>query len=210
MVAMPIKKKPMTRCSWAGDKPHMIRYHDKEWGRPVHHDRRLFEMLLLEGAQAGLTWDTILRRREGYRIAFAEFDPAKVAKFKANRKKQLLNDPGIIRNRLKIDAAVTNAQAFLTVQKECGSFDRYVWQFVDGEPKLNHRRTMADVPATSPESDALSKDLKKRGFRFVGSTIVYAFMQAVGMVDDHLNGCFAKTRAKTRATSLSSSPKQHT
>ena len=210
MVAMPIKQKPMTRCSWAGDKPHMIRYHDKEWGRPVHHDRRLFEMLLLEGAQAGLTWDTILRRREGYRTAFAEFDPAKVAKFTANRKKQLLNDPGIIRNRLKIDAAVTNAQAFLTVQKECGSFDRYVWQFVDGEPKLNHRRTMADVPATSLESDALSKDLKKRGFRFVGSTIVYAFMQAVGMVDDHLNGCFAKTRAKTRATSLSSSPKQHT
>ena len=210
MVAMPIKKKPMTRCSWAGDKTHMIRYHDKEWGRPVHHDRRLFEMLLLEGAQAGLTWDTILRRREGYRIAFAEFDPAKVAKFKANRKKQLLNDPGIIRNRLKIDAAVTNAQAFLTVQKECGSFDRYVWQFVDGEPKLNHRRTMADVPATSPESDALSKDLKKRGFRFVGSTIVYAFMQAVGMVDDHLNGCFAKTRGKIRPTSLSSSPRQHT
>ena len=200
----------MTRCSWAGDKPHMIRYHDKEWGRPVHHDRRLFEMLLLEGAQAGLTWDTILRRREGYRTAFAEFDPAKVGKFKANRKKQLLNDPGIIRNRLKIDAAVTNAQAFLTVQKECGSFDRYVWQFVDGEPKLNHRRTMADVPATSPESDALSKDLKKRGFRFVGSTIVYAFMQAVGMVDDHLNGCFAKTRGKIRPTSLSSSPRQHT
>ena len=188
----------------------MIRYHDKEWGRPVHHDRRLFEMLLLEGAQAGLTWDTILRRREGYRTAFAEFDPAKVAKFTANRKKQLLNDPGIIRNRLKIDAAVTNAQAFLTVQKECGSFDRYVWQFVDGEPKLNHRRTMADVPATSPESDALSKDLKKRGFRFVGSTIVYAFMQAVGMVDDHLNGCFAKTRGKIRPTSLSSSPRQHT
>jgi len=210
MVAMPIKKKPMTRCSWAGDKPHMIRYHDKEWGRPVHHDRRLFEMLLLEGAQAGLTWDTILRRREGYRTAFAGFDPAKVATFTPNRKKQLLNDPGIIRNRLKIEAAVTNAQAFLAAQKEFGSFDRYVWQFVDGQPKLNHRRTMADVPATSLESDALSKDLKKRGFRFVGSTIVYAFMQAVGMVDDHLNGCFAKTRAKTRATSLSSSPKQHT
>jgi len=200
----------MTRCSWAGDKPHMIRYHDKEWGRPVHHDRRLFEMLLLEGAQAGLTWDTILRRREGYRTAFAGFDPAKVATFTHNRKKQLLNDPGIIRNRLKIEAAVTNAQAFLAAQKEFGSFDRYVWQFVDGQPKLNHRRTMADVPATSLESDALSKDLKKRGFRFVGSTIVYAFMQAVGMVDDHLNGCFAKTRAKTRATSLSSSPKQHT
>lgn len=182
------------RCLWAGEKPHMIRYHDREWGRPVHDDRRLFEMLLLEGAQAGLTWDTILRRREGYRKAFAGFDPAKVAKFTANRKKQLLNDAGIIRNRLKIDAAVTNAQAFLAVQKEFGSFNRYVWQFVSGKPKLNRRRTMADVPATSPESDALSKDLKKRGFRFVGSAIVYAFMQAVGMVDDHLNGCFAKTR----------------
>ncbi|MBI5673095.1 MAG: DNA-3-methyladenine glycosylase I [Nitrospirae bacterium] len=184
---MPLEKIPQTRCSWAGDKPHMIRYHDREWGRPVHHDRQLFEMLLLEGAQAGLTWDTILRRREGYRKAFAGFDPAKVATFTANRKKQLLNDPGIIRNRLKIDAAVTNAQAFLAVQKEFGSFDRYVWQFVDGKPIRNYRRTMADVPATSPKSDTLSKDLKKRGFRFVGSTIVYAFMQAVGMVDDHLS-----------------------
>jgi DNA-3-methyladenine glycosylase I len=152
-------------------------------------------MLLLEGAQAGLTWETILRRREGYRKAFAGFDPAKVAKLTAVRKKHLLSNSGIIQNRLKIDAAVTNAQAFLAVQKEFGSFDRYVWQFVGGKPKLNNRRTMADVPATSPESDALSKDLKKRGFRFVGSTIVYAFMQAVGMVDDHLNSCFVKTRA---------------
>ncbi len=176
----------------------MIRYHDREWGRPVHSDRRLFEMLLLEGAQAGLTWDTILRRREGYRKAFDGFDPDKIAKFTAVRKKQLLGDPGIIRNRLKIDAAVTNAQAFLALQKEFGSFDRYVWQFVGGKPKLNRRRTMADVPATSPESDALSKDLKKRGFRFVGSTIIYAFMQAVGMVDDHVNSCFAKTRAQAK------------
>jgi DNA-3-methyladenine glycosylase I len=183
----------------------MIHYHDQEWGRPVHHDQRLFELLLLEGAQAGLSWDTILRRREGYRKAFAGFDPAKVATFTAHRKKQLLNDPGIIRNRLKIDAAVTNAQNFLAVQKEFGSFDRYVWQFVGGTPKVNRRRTMADVPATSPESDALSKDLKKRGFRFVGSTIVYAFMQAVGMVDDHLSTCFAKTRAKSKTPSLSSS-----
>ncbi len=182
----------------------MIRYHDREWGRPVHDDRRLFEMLLLEGAQAGLTWDTILKRRTNYQKAFAGFDPVKVAKFTANRKKQLLNDTGIIRNRLKIDAAVTNAQAFLAVQKEFGSFDRYVWQFVGGSPKLNRRRTMADVPATSPESDGLSKDLKKRGFRFVGSTIVYAFMQAVGMVDDHINGCFAKARAKSRRPSLQS------
>ncbi len=195
---MAINKKPETRCPWAGDKPHMIRYHDREWGRRVHRDRRLFEMLLLEGVQAGLTWDTILKRRENYRRAFVGFDPTKVAKFTATRKKQLLNDPGIIRNRLKIDAVVTNAQAFLAVQKEFGSFNRYVWQFVGGKPKLNRRRTMADVPATSPESEALSKDLKKRGFRFVGSTIIYAFMQAVGMVDDHLNGCFAKTRAQTK------------
>ena len=155
-------------------------------------------MLLLEGAQAGLTWDTILKRRENYRKAFAGFDPAEVAKFTANTKKRLLNDPGIIRNRLKIDAAVTNAQAFLVVQKEFGTFDRYAWQFVGGKSKLNNRRTMADVPVTSPESEALSKDLKKRGFRFVGSTIVYAFMQAVGMVDDHINGCSAKTRVQVR------------
>ena len=204
---MPLEKTLRTRCPWAGDKPHMIRYHDREWGRPVHHDRRLFEMLLLEGAQAGLTWDTILRRREGYRKAFAGFDPAKVAKFTCKRKKELLENPGIIRNRLKIDAAVTNAQVFLAVQKEFGCFDRYVWQFVGGKPKVNRRRRMADVPATSAESDALSKDLKKRGFRFVGSTIIYAFMQAVGLVDDHLSNCFVKPRAKRRTPSLSSSPR---
>ena len=192
---MSMEKKPRMRCHWAGEKPHMVRYHDREWGRPVHNDSRLFEMLILEGAQAGLTWDAILRRREGYRKAFAGFDHAKVAKFTAYRKKQLLNDAGIIRNRLKIDAAVTNAQAFLAVQKEFGLFDRYVWQFVGGKPKLNRRRTMADVPATSPESDALSKDLKKRGFRFVGSTIIYAFMQAVGMVDDHLVDCAFRNSA---------------
>jgi DNA-3-methyladenine glycosylase I len=191
---MAIGKKLNIRCPWAGDQPHMIRYHDQEWGKPVHDDHRLFEMLLLEGAQAGLSWDTILKRRDHYRKAFAGFDPTKVATFTANDKKRLLKDSGIIRNRLKIDAAVTNAQAFLAVQKEFGAFDRYVWQFVSGKPRLNSRRTMADVPATSPESDALSRDLKKRGFRFVGSTIVYAFMQAVGMVDDHLNDCFAKTR----------------
>lgn len=193
-----MERKPRMRCPWAGEKPHMIRYHDKEWGKPVHSDRRLFEMLILEGAQAGLTWETILRKRAGYRKAFAGFDPIKVARFTINQKKLLLKDPGIIRNRLKVDAAVTNAQAFLAVQKEFGSFDRYVWQFIGGKPKLNRRQTMANVPATSPESDALSKDLKKRGFRFVGSTIVYAFMQAVGMVDDHLNGCFAKTRAQAK------------
>lgn len=191
---MAIEKKPKMRCPWTRDQPHMVRYHDQEWGKPVHDDRRLFEMLLLEGAQAGLSWDTILKRRENYRKAFAGFDPAKVARFTANKKRQLLTDSGIIRNQLKIDAAVTNAQAFLAVQKEFGSFDRYVWQFVGGQPKLNRRSTMADVPPTSLESDALSKDLKKRRFRFVGSTIIYAFMQAVGMVDDHLNGCSAKAR----------------
>jgi DNA-3-methyladenine glycosylase I len=175
----------------------MVRYHDREWGRPVHSDRRLFEMLILEGAQAGLTWETVLRKRVGYRKAFERFDPRKVARFTAAQKRRLLKDEGIIRNRLKIDAAVTNAQSFLAVQKEFGSFDRYVWQFVGGKPKRNRRRSMADVPVTSPESDALSKDLKKRGFRFVGSTIIYAFMQAVGMVDDHLNGCFAKMRPQS-------------
>jgi len=168
----------------------MVRYHDHEWCRPVHDDRRLFEMLLLEGAQAGLTWDTILWRRQGYRKAFAGFDPVKVAKFDHRKKTALLKDVGIVRNRLKIDAAVSNAQAFLTVQKEFGSFDHYVWQFVGGKPIVNRWREMTDVPATSPQSDALSKDLKKRGFRFVGSTIMYAFMQAVGMVNDHTAGCF--------------------
>jgi len=178
------------RCSWAGSKPHMIRYHDDEWGRPLHDDRRLFEMLLLEGAQAGLTWDTILRRRENYREAFAGFDPVKVARFDRHKKTALLKNQGIIRNRLKIEAAVSNAQAFLAVQKEFGSFDRYVWKFVGGKSIVNRWHNLADVPATSRESDALSKDLKKRGFRFVGNTIVYAFMQAVGMVNDHTADCF--------------------
>ena len=155
-------------------------------------------MLLLEGAQAGLTWEIILLRRDGYRRAFAEFDPKKVARFTAKKKSLLLKNPSIIRNRLKIDSAVTNAQAFLSVQEEFGSFDRYVWQFVDGKQKVTRRRTMAEVPATTPESDALSKDLKKRGFRFVGSTIVYAYMQAVGMVHDHMIDCFVKShRRKT-------------
>ena len=188
-----------TRCSWAGDKQHMIRYHDREWGKPVHRDRRHFEMLLLEGAQAGLTWETILRRRDGYRRAFAAFDPKKVARFTAKKKALLLKNPEIIRNRLKIDSAVTNAQAFLAVQKGFGSFDRYVWQFVGGTQKVNRWRTMAEVPATTPESDALSKDLKKRGFRFVGSTIVYAYMQAIGVVNDHTIDCFVKSH--TRKTS---------
>ena len=184
------------RCGWVGDKPHFIRYHDREWGVPVHSDRKHFEMLLLEGAQAGLTWEIILLRRDGYHRAFAEFDPKKVARFTAKEKAVLLKNPGIIRNRLKIDSAVTNAQAFLSVQEEFGSFDRYVWQFVDGKQKVTRRRTMAEVPATTPESDALSKDLKKRGFRFVGSTIVYAYMQAVGLVNDHTTDCFVQSQMR--------------
>ena len=157
---------------------------------PVHDDRKHFEMLLLEGAQAGLTWETILLRREGYRKAFAGFDPAVVARFTRRMEVALLQDVGIIRNRLKIEAAVTNAQAFLTVQKECGSFDRYVWRFVGGKPRINRWKTLSQVPAIATESDVLSKDLKKRGFRFVGSTIVYAYMQAVGLVNDHTSDCF--------------------
>lgn len=181
-----------TRCGWVGGKPHFIAYHDREWGAPVHDDLKHFEMLLLEGAQAGLTWETILLRRDGYRRAFAEFDPKKVVRFTAKKKAVLLKNTGIIRNRLKIDSAVTNAEAFLTVQEEFGSFDHYVWQFVGGKPKVNRWAHMSQVPATSPESDALSKDLKKRGFRFVGSTIVYAYMQAVGLVNDHTTDCFIR------------------
>ena len=182
------------RCGWVGGKPHFIAYHDREWGVPIHDDRQHFEMLLLEGAQAGLTWETILLRRDGYRRAFGEFDPEKVARFTAKRKAMLLKNPGIIRNRLKIDSAVTNAQAFLAVQEEVGSFDRYVWQFVGGTPKVNHWTRMSQLPAISQESDALSKDLKKRGFRFVGSTTVYAYMQASGLVNDHTTDCFVRAR----------------
>jgi len=182
-----------SRCAWVGERPHFIRYHDEEWGVPIHDDRRHFEMLLLEGAQAGLTWDTILRRREGYRKAFAQFDPIKVARFTEKTKAALLENTGIIRNRLKIESAVSNAEAFLTVQQEYGSFDSYVWRFVEGRPKVNRWKTQSQVPATTPESDALSKDLKRRGFRFVGSTIMYAYMQAVGLVDDHTLNCFVRT-----------------
>ena len=183
-----------TRCGWVSGKQHVIAYHDHEWGLPIHDDRKHFELLLLEGAQAGLTWETILLRREGYRRAFAEFDPKKVARFTAKKKAVLLKNPGIIRNRLKIDSTVTNAQAFLAVQEEFGSFDRYVWQFVGGKPKVNRWRRMTQVPATSPVSDALSKDLKKRGFRFVGSTIIYAYLQAAGLVNDHTTDCFLCAR----------------
>jgi DNA-3-methyladenine glycosylase I len=175
-----------------------VRYHDEEWGVPSHDDQHLFEMLLLEGAQAGLSWITILRKREAYRRAFDGFDAARVARFTPARLERLLADPGIVRNRLKIEGAVRNARAFLEVQREAGSFDRYIWQFVDGRPKVNRPRRMADVPAKTPESDAMSRDLKKRGFTFVGSTICYAFMQATGMVDDHVRDCFKAAGGRSR------------
>ncbi len=178
------------RCTWAGDDPLYVAYHDEEWGVPVHDDRKLFEFLILEGAQAGLSWITILKKRENYRRAFAVFDPECVARFRPARLEKLLGDPGIVRNRLKVESAVTNAKAFLEVQEEHGSFDRYVWGFVGGEPKINAWKRLAELPASTPESDALSKDLKRRGFKFVGSTICYAFMQAVGMVNDHVVDCF--------------------
>jgi len=168
----------------------MLQYHDREWGVPVHDDPTHFEFLLLEGAQAGLSWSTILRKRAGYRRAFSEFDPAKVARYTGARLRKLMSDPGIVRNRLKIESAVHNARAFLDVQEEFGTFDAYCWRFVDGRPKVNRRSTMRQIPATSRESDEFSKDLRRRGFRFVGSTIVYAHMQAVGMVNDHLVTCF--------------------
>ena len=168
----------------------MIRYHDEEWGVPLHDDRRLFEFLILEGAQAGLSWEIILKKRESFRAAFDGFDAARVARYDESRVKRLLSNPGIVRNRLKIAAAITNATAFLSVQKEFGSFDAYVWQFVGGKPKLNAWRHSKQVPARTPESDAMSDDLKRRGFRFVGSTICYAFMQAVGLVNDHVMDCF--------------------
>jgi DNA-3-methyladenine glycosylase I len=168
----------------------MLDYHDREWGVPVHDDRKHFEFLVLEAAQAGLSWSIVLRKREGYRKAFSEFDPAKVARFDARKIQRLMLDPGIIRNRLKIEAAVRNARAFLEVQKEFGSFDAYCWKFVGDRPIVNRRRAIKDVPATSAESDAFSKDLKRRGFSFVGSTVIYAHMQAVGMVNDHVVDCF--------------------
>ncbi len=183
---MPVKR----TCEWPSDDPLMIAYHDREWGVPVHDDRMQFEFLVLEGAQAGLSWRTVLRKREAYRAAFDRFDPQKVARYGAREVRRLLANPGIIRNRLKIEAAVKNARAFLAVQEEFGSFDAYVWRFVGGKPKVNRWRTLKQIPATSPESDALSKDLKRRGFSFVGSTIVYAHMQAAGLVNDHVVHCF--------------------
>jgi DNA-3-methyladenine glycosylase I len=185
----------LIRCPWAVGEEY-IRYHDREWGVPVHDDRLLFEFLILEGAQAGLSWITILKKRENYREAFDNFDPAVVAWYNKRKLQSLLKNPGIVRNRLKIESSVTNAEAFLAVQKEFGSFDAYIWAFVGGQPKQHVRKSMKDVPARTAESDAMSKDLKRRGFRFVGTTICYAFMQATGMVNDHLAGCFRHRELK--------------
>ena len=178
------------RCAWAEGNVLQAAYHDAEWGVPVHDDRLWFEFLILEGAQAGLSWDTILRKRQNYRRAFARFDPRAVARFGKKDIAMLMKDPGIVRNRLKIESTISNAAAFLAVQAEFGRFDRYIWQFVGGRPRRNRWRTPRQVPASTPESDAMSKDLKKHGFRFVGATICYAFMQATGMVNDHLVTCF--------------------
>jgi DNA-3-methyladenine glycosylase I len=191
---MPDRKK---RCFWAQNGDGLYtRYHDEEWGRPSHDDRHLFEMVILEGAQAGLSWSTILNKREGYRRAFANFDPRKVARFDARKRATLLRDEGIVRNRLKIESTVTNAQAFLQVQQELGSFDAYLWAFVGGKPLVNRPAGRGGVPARNELSDRISKDLKKRGFRFVGTTIVYAFLQAVGVVNDHSRECFLCPPAK--------------
>ena len=181
----------LRRCRWA-QSPLMIEYHDAEWGVPLHDDRMLFEFLILEGAQAGLSWETILRKRENYRLAFDGFDAAKIARYDARKVRALLADPGIVRNRLKIAATIANAKLFLELQKEHGSFDRYIWEFVGGNPKRNSWRRSKQLPTQTPESDAMSKSLKKRGFRFVGSTICYAFMQATGMVNDHAIDCFRR------------------
>lgn len=178
------------RCEWCGDDPLYVDYHDKEWGVPLHNDQQLFEFLLLEGAQAGLSWITILRKRENYRKAFDHFDPHKIIKYSDKKIEKLLQDPGIVRNKLKVNAAVINAKAFLETQKEFGTFDKYIWSFVGSKPIQNKWKTLKDIPASTEASDAMSKDLKKRGFKFVGSTICYAFMQATGMVNDHVTSCF--------------------
>lgn len=185
------------RCAWSGSDPLYIAYHDEEWGVPVHDDRKLFEMLCLEGAQAGLSWITILRKREHYRTAFDHFDAEKIADYDDEKVAELLQNPGIVRNRLKVRGFIQNARAFLQVQEDFGSFDAYIWRFVDGAPIVNHWRTLSEVPAQTPEAQAMSKDLKKRGFTFVGPTICYAFMQATGLVNDHLVDCFRHPRSMT-------------
>ncbi len=186
------------RCSWAGDLPIYVDYHDNEWGRPVHDDRKLFEMLILEGMQAGLSWLTVLKKRDAFRAAFDGFDPHKVALYTDDKIHELLTDKGIIRNRLKINAAVTNARAFLEVQQKHGSFDAFIWGYVDHTPIINHFEKEADIPASTPLSDQISRDLKKSGFKFVGSTIIYAFMQATGMVNDHISSCFVWDETKAQ------------
>ena len=180
----------MNRCAWVKEDPLEIAYHDNEWGVPVTEDRKLFEFLILEGAQAGLSWSTVLKKRENYRQAFANFDPKQISRFNEQKQKELKQNPGIIRNKLKIASTVTNARLFLDIQSECGSFASYIWQFVEGKQIQNHWHNLEQVPATTPESEAMSKELKKRGFKFVGSTICYAFMQATGMVNDHTTDCF--------------------
>jgi DNA-3-methyladenine glycosylase I len=182
--------KNIKRCPWPGDDPLMIGYHDNEWGVPQHDDNKLYEFLVLEGMQAGLSWSIVLRKRENFRRAFAGFDPVKVSGFTSKDVDRLVSDPGIIRNRLKIEAAIGNARCFLEVRKEFGSFDRYIWQFIEGKPIRHRFRLLSEIPATSPESDLISKDMKRRGFKFVGSTVIYAHMQATGMVNDHLTSCF--------------------
>jgi len=194
----PIMAKTKIRCSWSEKDELYQRYHDEEWGVPLHDDRQLFELLCLEGAQAGLSWYTVLRKREHYRKVFDGFDAEKMARYTPARMKKLLQDPGIIRNRLKVQAFVTNARAYLAVQKEFGTFDRYIWQFVGGKQVVNNVSSLSEVPAKTAQSDAMSKDLLRRGFKFVGSTICYAFMQASGMVDDHVNNCWRKAKKSAR------------
>jgi DNA-3-methyladenine glycosylase I len=194
-------KKPIERCDWGTRGGElMAAYHDEEWGVPVHDDRKWYEFIVLDGAQAGLSWDTILKKRENYRRAFDGFDPARVARYDKRKVEKLLTDPGIIRNRLKVESAVKNARAFLAVQEEFGEFDNFIWRFVDGEPKINRFRTHRQIPTRTPISDAMSKELKGRGFNYVGSTICYAFMQAAGMVNDHLVDCFRHAPLCRRAT----------
>jgi DNA-3-methyladenine glycosylase I len=195
---MTLGSSTMKRCRWATNE-FSIRYHDEEWGVPVHDDRILFEFLILEGAQAGLSWDTILKKREHYRAAFDGFDPAKIARYDARKTRKLLANPGIVRNRLKVAAAIRNAKLFADVQREFGSFDRYIWQFVGGAPRQNSRTSRGKLPARTRESDAMSEDLERRGFKFVGSTICYAFMQAVGMVNDHVVDCFRYSEIASEA-----------
>jgi DNA-3-methyladenine glycosylase I len=198
----------MRRCEWANKNEFEQSYHDKEWGVPIHDDRSLFEFLILEGVQAGLSWSTILRKREGYRKEFDNFDARKISRYSEADVSRLLANPEIIRNRLKINATITNARSFLQVQEQFGSFDRYIWQFVNGKPIQNSWKKMTDIPSSSPESEVMSKDLRKRAFKFVGPTICYAFMQAVGMVNDHVVGCFRHRELKNKAQRISSSNHQ--